>query len=159
MGSVTQDNGQMKQWVPFFREKRLLPLIEKCNQASLLSAEDLEALHRFLPRLSEIFDEAALPRLQHGDLWSGNFMCNDKGAPVLIDPAVYFGHPAVDLGMTRLFGGFAPRFYQSYLHFSSPIPRFQEQCTAANLYPLLIHLYLFGKSYLSSIRSCISQFS
>ena len=159
MGSVPQDNGKMEDWPSFFREKRLRPMVEKCRETNLLPAEDTALLERLFEKLPHYFEGRLVPSLQHGDLWSGNFMCSEDEEPVLIDPAVYFGHPSVDLGMTMLFGGFSPRFYEAYrLHASSQAYN-SAQCAVANLYPLLIHLYLFGRSYLAQIRSCLKQFA
>jgi fructosamine-3-kinase len=97
--------------------------------------------------------------LLHGDLWSGNFMCDTNAQPVLIDPAVYYGHPAVDQGMSTLFGGFAPAFYDAYL-FHAPQPaHYRQQWEVCNLYPLLIHLYLFRTGYLPQIENILQKFS
>ena len=85
-------------------------------------------------------------------------MCNENGEAVLIDTAVYFGHPAIDLGMTTLFGGFHSDFYESY-NYHSPFPsNYKEQWQICNLYPLLIHLILFGKTYLSQIENILQEF-
>ena len=83
-------------------------------------------------------------------------MCNQNFMPVLIDPAVYFGHRSVDLAMTTLFGGFDKSFYEAY-HYHYPFPaNYKMQWSVCNLYPLLIHLLLFGKSYLSQIEHTLS---
>ena len=64
---------------------------------------------------------------------------------MLIDPAPYYGHRSIDLAMTTLFGGFEKAFYESYAH-HYPLPaNYREQWEICNLYPLLIHLNLFGK--------------
>jgi len=34
--------------------------------------------------------------------------------PAIFDPAVYYGDRETDIAMTRLFGGFGPRFYAAY---------------------------------------------
>ena len=87
-----------------------------------------------------------------------NFLFNEKHQPVLIDPAVYYGIPAIDLAMTTLFGGFDEKFYKAY-HYWSPLPsNYKDQWTVCNLYPLLIHLNLFGRGYLSSIESGLRRF-
>ena len=85
-------------------------------------------------------------------------MCSKMQQPVLIDPAVYFGHRSIDLGMTTLFGGFEKSFYEAY-HYHYPLPpNYKEQWAVSNLYPLLIHLLLFGKTYLSSIENTLNDF-
>lgn len=77
---------------------------------------------------------------------------------MLIDPAVYFGHRSMDLAMTTLFGGFEPSFYEAYAyHFPFPA-NYREQWEIGNLYPLLIHLNLFGKSYVGNILHTIQRF-
>jgi fructosamine-3-kinase len=79
--------------------------------------------------------------------------------PVLIDPAVYFGHRGMDLAMTTLFGGFDKRFYDAY-HYHFPLPaNYNEQWQVCNLYPLLIHLNLFGNGYLPEIDGTLKRFS
>ena len=157
MGSVPQINRQEKNWVLFFRANRLEPLVKLCVNKTLLQPKHQEQFEILYQRLLQIFDNEK-PALIHGDLWSGNYMCDKKGMPVLIDPAVYFGHRSVDLAMTTLFGGFHKSFYQVYHHYF-PLPEnYREQWNACNLYPLLIHLYLFGKSYLSKIEQTLDQF-
>jgi len=107
--------------------------------------------------LSNIFATEP-PALLHGDLWSGNYLCSATGQPVLIDPAVYYGHRNMDMAMTTLFGGFDALFYESY-HYHFPLPaNYRQQWEVCNLYPLLIHLNLFGKSYLANILNTIRQY-
>ncbi len=159
MGSVEQLNGWSPQWIDFFIRSRLEPLKEKCLSAGLLSSRHINDLNHFYSRLHQIFDPLQKASVVHGDLWSGNFICNTNSQAVLIDPAAYYGHPSVDLGMSRLFGGFDPVFYDAY-HYHSPFPgNYEEQWKACNLYPLMIHLLLFGRSYLPQIESTLQQFA
>lgn len=157
MGSVVQKNDPSGTWEDFFIQQRLEPLVNACLSKNLLSAQHKNRFEKFYRNLSQFFDGSEKPSLVHGDLWSGNFMCNRNSEPVLIDPAVYYGHPAVDLGMTRLFGGFHSSFYESYSYHSSTTPS-EEQCEACNLYPLLIHLLLFGEGYRTQIENILDTF-
>ena len=159
MGSVPQQNHKKEKWTHFFISQRLQPMIHHCIRAALLQPKHLVAFEKLFEKLSLIFDDSVKPSLVHGDLWSGNFMCNKNGEPVLIDPAVYFGHPAVDLGMTTLFGGFEAAFYEAYKFHSPFPPGHMDQWQVCNLYPLLIHLFLFGKHYLPSIERTLQQFA
>lgn len=159
MGSVPQQNTFSNDWCTFFTEQRLQPLVKKCNAKNLLDANDINLFEKVYKRLPQIFDDAQQPALLHGDLWSGNYMCNEAGEPVLIDPAVYYGHPAMDLGMTTLFGGFDSAFYESYNDHLPLLVNHKEQWQICNLYPLLIHLLLFGKGYLSGIRQTTKAFA
>ncbi len=158
MGSVPQSNVPSKNWVSFFIQHRLTPLVEKSINRNLLPgsySEKVLGLYHFLP---QVFDEA-IPSLVHGDLWSGNYLCNQHAEPVLIDPAAYFGHRSVDLGMTTLFGGFDKEFYEAYnYHYTFPY-NYAEQWELCNLYPLLIHLLLFGKGYLPRLEAIVDKYA
>jgi len=158
MGSIPQSNKQHQSWISFFKEERLQPLVKTCISNKLLSLNHEAQFQFFYQRLPQIFNDEK-PALVHGDLWSGNFMCNNQGQPALIDPAIYFGHRSVDLGMTTLFGGFDKKFYDAY-HYYHPLPiNYKEQWKACNLYPLLIHLILFGKTYLAEIQQTLDRFA
>lgn len=157
MGSVPQRNRQHGSWTTFFSEERLHLMVERCAQKGQLGKTHQQLFAQLEKRLPEIFEVAA-PSLLHGDLWSGNFLCNTREEPVLIDPASYYGHRAVDLAMTTLFGGFRRPFYEAY-HHHFPLPaNYEVQWRVCNLYPLLVHLYLFGSSYLPQIEQTLKQF-
>jgi fructosamine-3-kinase len=133
-------------------------MLLRCEQQGTLHAKHLSRFEALISQLDNIFGSED-PVLLHGDLWSGNFMCNERSQPVLIDPAVYYGHPSMDLGMTRMFGGFHSLFYEAY-RYHKPFPEnYEVQWRVCNLYPLLIHLYLFGPAYLSGIEDILQEFS
>ena len=157
MGSVPQSNAIMDNWIGFFISQRLVPMTERC--ASSLTSRHHRSFENLFKKLPSIFEETSAPVLVHGDLWNGNYMCNAASEPVLIDPAVYYGHSAVDLGMTTLFGGFPPAFYDAYNYHSPFSSNYKEQWSVCNLYPLLIHLYLFGEGYLPQIEQTLEYFA
>jgi len=157
MGSVPQKNQYTKEWESFYIQFRITPLLSMCVEKRLLTSRHIELFNNLFKKIGTIFNHEP-PSLLHGDLWSGNFLCNQQHQPVLIDPAIYYGHRSVDLGMTTLFGGFHETFYDAY-HYHFPLPpNYKEQWKVCNLYPLLIHLFLFGRSYLSSIESTLQDF-
>lgn len=157
MGSLPQANQFADNWTGFFITSRLLPQIELATKHNRLLATHVDSFHQLFKKLDTIFNKEK-PSLLHGDLWSGNFMCNDRSEPVLIDPAIYYGHRSVDMAMTTLFGGFDNSFYDSY-HYYFPLPaNHAEQWEICNLYPLLIHLNLFGQSYLAEIDRTLKRF-
>lgn len=158
MGSVPQQNKAYATWSDFFIQQRLKPLVEQCTSKNLLSSSDHELFEKLYQHIPQLFDDGEKPALLHGDLWSGNYMCSSNGEPVLIDPAVYYGHRSMDIAMTMLFGGFDKSFYESYqYHFPLPA-NYKEQIEICNLYPLLIHLLLFGRGYLTSIQQTLRGF-
>jgi protein-ribulosamine 3-kinase len=158
MGSLTQENTFANNWVDFFIQYRLQPQINLARNQDRLDKNHVASFESLFKKLDSVFNTEN-PSLIHGDLWSGNFMCTDQSLPVLIDPAVYFGHRNMDLAMTTLFGGFDKAFYDSYHYYYPLSPNYRKQWEVCNLYPLLIHLNLFGKSYLSGITNTLKKFS
>lgn len=157
MGALPQSNRQHADWNHFFISERLEPQLRLALDKKLLSVKEVRQFEKLYIRVPQIFSPSR-PVLLHGDLWSGNFLCDEQSRPVLIDPAVYFGHPSVDLAMTTLFGGFDKSFYDSY-NYASPFPtNYHEQWEVCNLYPLLVHLNLFGESYRQAITETIRRY-
>lgn len=78
---------------------------------------------------------------------------------MLIDPAAYAGHRELDLAMMRLFGGFGARVFAAYEEVFPLAPGHAERVPLYQLYPLLVHLELFGAGYLGQVRSCLARLS
>jgi protein-ribulosamine 3-kinase len=156
MGSLPQSNQLSADWNQFFIQHRLQPLVRACFDKQLLHQKHIIQFEKLYASLSTVFG-IQKPVLVHGDLWSGNFLAAKAGHVVLIDPAAYFGIPAVDIGMTLLFGGFDRVFYEVYFHHNARESNFERQCMVCNLYPLLVHLRLFGSSYLSSVEQILRE--
>jgi protein-ribulosamine 3-kinase len=156
IGSLPQKNDKTKGWQEFFYLMRLEPLVKECYDEKLFGKPVLNSFEKLHELLSSIFPNEK-PSLIHGDLWSGNKMNTTKG-PSVFDPAVYYGHREMDLAMSRLFGGFEPAFYRSY-NTEFPLEKGHEQrADICNLYPLLVHVRLFGTGYLQDVLSIIKRF-
>jgi protein-ribulosamine 3-kinase len=158
IGSLTQSNTQHNRWIDFFTEERLNKQMQMALRSGTMKYEDEKNLNRLFLKFESIIPEEN-PSLIHGDLWSGNYMTGINGEPCIIDPAVYYGHREMDLSMTQLFGGFDSIFYESYNSEFPLAPGFEERIDIHNLYPLLVHVNLFGGGYVSQVRSIIKRFS
>ena len=158
IGRLPQANGAAPDWVTFYRDRRLAPQLRRASDASLLPADLRRDFDRLLARLGELVGPAEPPARLHGDLWGGNLMCDREGAPCLIDPAVYGGHREMDLAMMRLFGGFRTATFAAY-HEAYPLaPGHAERVPLYQLYPLLVHVNLFGGSYVASVASALAPY-
>jgi fructosamine-3-kinase len=159
LGATPQLNGWMDDWVEFWRAHRLGHQLELAWDNGLSDPELDRLGDRLLGRLGEWIDLPGEPFcLLHGDLWSGNFLVDEKGGPVLIDPAVYYGHREADLAMTRLFGGFSPEFYRAYEKEWPLPPGSAERLEIYKLYHLLNHLNLFGRGYRDGCLGILRRF-
>lgn len=157
MGSLTQSNRLHTSWAEFFVQERLEPQLALGRRSGLLTKRVAEQFEALCPKLNELcpFEE---PALIHGDLWAGNYMINSLQEPVLFDPAIAYANREADIAMTRLFGGFQQTFYDSYNE-QFPLQKgWEERADLWNLYPLLIHINLFGVSYLGQVLSILNRF-
>lgn len=154
IGSLPQSNLGHCLWERFFWHERIKPQLEMAIEKGFMNIKILEQENKFLQLFKNVFNPHP-PALLHGDLWSGNYLIDESGNAVLIDPAVYYGHPMMDIGMTKLFGGFGKDFYDAYFQNSSISGDVKTQIELAQLYYLLVHLNLFGKSYLKSVNQIL----
>ena len=155
IGSLPQENPAETDWAVFYARHRLLPQYRMAREQALMAREEIPDVDHMIARISALAENAR-PSLLHGDLWGGNFLISDSGIPYLIDPAVYYGHAEVDLAMSLLFGGFSPHFYGAYHEMIPKKPGFDRRVKLYQLYYLLVHLNLFGRSYYGSVSAISS---
>lgn len=156
LGSLFQRNTQHSSWADFYMTCRIMPFVSTLSNQGLLNSRDSQAAENFCHRLNELFPSEQ-PALLHGDLWNGNFMFTDKG-PAIFDPAVYYGHREMDLGMTLLFGGFDKQFYEAYQEVYPLVKGWQQRVAYAQLYPILAHAIIFGETYVPAVRNILKPF-
>jgi protein-ribulosamine 3-kinase len=155
IGATRQINDRSSDWVEFWHRHRLgyqLQLGRMNGYSGRLQTEG----EQLIGRLDAFFLEQPVASLLHGDLWSGNYSFDDKGHPVLFDPAVYYGDREADIAMTELFGGFSHDFYAAYREAYPLDPGYRVRKTLYNLYHILNHLNLFGGGYLRQAEQMIS---
>ena len=157
IGSLVQQNNYHSTWEDFYTNERLLVLVELGLNKKLLSSTDVKQIERLCIRLSEIVPTEH-PGLVHGDLWRGNIMCNKNNAPVLIDPALYYGHREMDIGMLHLFGSISEVALENYQNVYPLEKGWLERMDVFQLYPFLVHLILFGTSYLGLVRKIANRY-
>lgn len=157
IGSLPQYNDSRETWTAFFAEMRLGVQCKMARDSGKIDGTVVSNFEKLYPSLENLFPEEK-PALIHGDLWSGNFMVGPDGGPCIIDPAVYYGHREMDLGMSALFGGFDRQFYLSYHEEYSLEKGWEERLDLANLYPLMVHVNLFGGGYLGQVKNILKKF-
>lgn len=157
IGSLPQENTFENSWSEFYYQRRILPLMMICRQRNIFSEAEVKRYARLETTFSEIFPAEA-PALLHGDLWSGNYMIADQGEAAIFDPAVYYGHREMDLGMSKLFGGFDKRFYDAYQEQFPLEGDWLSRTELTQLYPLLVHLVLFGGHYHGEVVRILKRY-
>lgn len=158
LGAAPQMNASAESWPEFFAEHRIgfqIRWAQKQGLADRALQDDCEAIMARMDQLLEGRDLGT--SLLHGDLWSGNYLCDADGQPVIIDPAVYYGCREAEFGMIRLFGSCPGTFYDAYqAHWPMP-GGWQRRVDVYVLYHLLNHLNLFGSGYLGQSRQLAAE--
>lgn len=147
IGSLPQRNTPTANWADFFAEQRLGFQQQIAHERGRMTPERERLLNDLRADLPDLLPNAEASLL-HGDLWGGNYMCLSGDIPAIYDPAVYFGHREVELAFTELFGKFPTRFYQAYDSIYPLDPQYDHtRKQIYQLYPLMVHLNLFGGHY------------
>jgi fructosamine-3-kinase len=157
IGTLKQYNTPYSSWPVFYAFNRLQPLTRAAYDQQLMDKGMVVQMEQLWKQLPAMFPDEK-PALLHGDLWSSNFMVGKDGRACVYDPAVYYGHREMDLAMTRLFGGFDTRFYFSYQTMYPLAEGWQSRIGVCQLYPLMVHLLLFGGSYYNNVKEILDEF-
>lgn len=157
LGSTPQPNAWEEDGYAFFAERRLRFQAQLALHRRLIDRPEAQRVDALADRLSALIPEQP-PSMIHGDLWSGNAISDAIGAPAMIDPAAHYGWAEAELGMTALFGGFPETFYAAYEEARPLAPGWRGRLPIYNLYHLLNHLNLFGRSYSPQVRSVLNRY-
>jgi fructosamine-3-kinase len=159
VGAAPMRNVPAPSWPEWYAADRLLPYLRAARDAGALpdgTAAEVEAVAERLPGLAGPVEP---PARLHGDLWSGNVLWSPEGA-VLIDPAAHGGHRETDLAMLALFG--CPHLDTVLAAYDEAAPLaagWRERVPLHQLFPLLVHVVLFGGGYaeqaLSAARAAL----
>jgi len=158
IGPLHQPNPKMTRWIPFFRDARLMFMAREAYAEGSLPAPLFGRIERLADRLSDYLVEPPFPSLLHGDLWTGNVLVKGRRIAGFVDPAISFGHPEIELAFTTMFGTFGAAFFEAYESLSPLAPGFHDlRRDLYNLYPTLVHVRLFGASYLGGIERTLAR--
>ncbi len=157
IGTLPQTNDVRPSWADFYGANRIRPLQRRASDAGLLPGALSRRLDRLVEDLPQLVGADEPVARLHGDLWSGNVLVDERGLPCLIDPACYGGHREVDLAMMKLFGGFEDAVFEAYERASPLSPESGARVALYQIYPLLVHLCLFGGSYLRMLNRTVAN--
>ena len=157
IGPLPQPNPEGPRWVPFFRDHRLMHMARAAHDEGRLPAPLFGRIERLAERLDDYLIEPAFPSLLHGDLWTGNVLLRGNRIAGFVDPAIYCGHPEIELAFTTMFGTFGKPFFEAYESLLPLEPGFHAvRRDVYNLSPTLVHVRLFGASYVSRIEGTLT---
>jgi fructosamine-3-kinase len=159
IGGLAQPNGWMDSWRDFFRDRRLLHMARDAHEARRLPSALLGRIESLAGRLERWINDDATPSLIHGDMWGGNVLTKDGRIAGFVDPAIYYADAEIELAFSTMFGTFGDAFFRRYGELR-PLRAgfFEERRDLYNLYPLLVHVRLFGGSYVDSVERTLTRY-
>ena len=123
-----------------------------------LDRDLMSRIERLAVRLPDLIGQPGAPALIHGDVWGGNVLVRSGRVAAFIDPAIYHADPEIELAFSTLFGTFGVEFFDRYQEHRPLRPGFIElRRDLYNLYPLLVHVRLFGASYVSQVEVIVQR--
>ena len=158
LGSAHQPNSVCPTWPEFVAVRRIGFQIRWAADQGLVDSKLKSDCETIVARMQDLLSgRDEVTSLLHGDLWSGNYLFDTDGQPVLIDPAVSYGCREAEWGMIKLFGGCPPEFEAAYLDQWPLAAGWRRRVLIYLLYHQLNHLNLFGSSYLGGCRSTAAE--
>ena len=165
LGSLYLDNTQSEDWVEFFRQCRLMPRLKAAVDSGNLPLEFIPLVEKISAHLSELCGPSVVPALLHGDVHTNNILSTPTG-PVFIDPAIYFGHPEMDLASLDFFvlaypGYFTPvpdEFYQGYQELTPIEPGYAWRRDLWRIPNWLAMVELDGPRHVDSLRDAMKNY-
>lgn len=161
IGRAPMLNKPEPDWPAFYANHRVEPYLRTAVDTGALTAADGAVLSRALDVIADVAGPAEPPSRLHGDLWSGNVHFGRDGRAWLLDPAAHGGHRETDLAMLALFSApYLERILAAYDERSPLAPGWRDRVALHQLFPLLVHCVLFGRSYaaqsVSAARAVLS---
>jgi fructosamine-3-kinase len=159
IGGLHQPNPWTDSWAAFFRQHRLLYMGAEAMKAGRLPATTLGRLERLAGRIERWIEEPEPPALIHGDVWTTNVLAQGDRITGFLDPAIYYADREMELAFITLFGSFGQAFFDRYQALRPIRPGFWEaRRELYNLYPLLVHVRLFGGGYVAAVERTLRRF-
>ncbi|MFC4550845.1 MULTISPECIES: fructosamine kinase family protein [Halorussus] len=160
VGSVDLPNPWTDSWVEFYRDRRVEYAAGLVRESGRLPPSLAERVGEFADALDGLLVEPDAPGLVHGDLWTGNVLADPDAGEVraFLDPACYYAHPEIELAYVDWTGTFGEAFFDRYRERRGIASGFfPERRDAYAVYPLLVHVYYFGESYVPELGETLSR--
>lgn len=156
-GPLYQDNRPLSDWPTFYAERRLWPRFMGAINAGNMPTEVIRQVEKLILRLPNLCDSQVVPILLHGDAHQNNFISTERGA-VAIDPAVYYGHPEMDLAYIDYFHPVPDDVFVAYQEELSIDSGFRERRDLWRVYGYLAVVEVAGATYLPALIKAVRKY-
>ena len=156
-GPFYQDNRPLPDWPTFYAERRLWPRFMGAINAGHLPTEIIRQVEKLILRIPRLCDSQVAPTLLHGDAQQNNFISTEKGA-VVIDPAVYYGHPEMDLAYVDYFHPVSDDLFVGYKEILPIDSGFSERRELWRIYSYLAIVEVDDTTYLPKLINAVQKY-
>lgn len=156
-GPLYQDNRPTPDWLSFYTERRLWPRLMAAIESGNLPTESIRQVEKLIARLPRLGLPECEPVLLHGDAQQNNYVSTAQGAMV-IDPAVYYGNPELDLAYVDYFQPVPPEVFEGYREIRPIEPGFPERRELWRISAILAVITVEGVHYLEWLNRAVQKY-
>ena len=159
IGGLKQINSSSKNWLEFYRDKRLTYIFDLVNKNQPMDETINTKIDLLIKKMDNFIPNKPISSLLHGDLWEGNILFKNKKFVGFIDPGSFYGHNELEISYLRWFN---PKFIdESFLDkYNDHIKidkYYLEYEPIYQLYYSLLNVYLWDRSYIEDVRKLLEK--
>jgi len=147
-GPLTQPSPWITDWPRFYAAHRIGHVLDLCRSTGAIDPALATRVDRICESTEDYVTVDHEPGLIHGDVWQNNLLTDGDSILTFLDPACCYADPEIELAYvdwTETFGAFFFERYDELRGIDSGF--FERRRFLYRLFPLLVHLHLFGSPY------------
>jgi protein-ribulosamine 3-kinase len=156
-GPFYQDNRPLDDWLSFYAERRVAPLLRLATDSGHLPADLGRQVEKLMTRLPELCGPAVAPALLHGDAQQNNFISTANGVLLIDTAAIYYGHPEIDLALVDYFQVVPADVFEGYQEEMPIAAGFAERRELWRVFAYLALITVDG-GFAGRLRAAVRQY-
>ncbi len=156
-GPLYQDNRPLEDWGTFYAERRVWPRFMGAINAGNMTTDAIHMVEKLITRLPDLCGSNVEPTLLHGDAQKNNFITAENETFV-IDPAIYYGHPEIDLAYVDYFEPVPEDVFLGYREFLPIEADFHERRDLWRVYGYLAAVEVEGGQHLNKLVNAVKTY-
>ena len=159
IGGLRQINSSSKNWLEFYREKRLTYIFDLVNKNQPMDETINTKIDLLIKKMDNFIPNKPISSLLHGDLWEGNILFKNKKFVGFIDPGSFYGHNELEISYLRWFNPkfIDENFLDKYNDHIKIDKYYLEYEPIYQLYYSLLNVYLWDRSYIEDVRKLLKR--
>jgi len=159
IGGLRQINSNSKNWLEFYRDKRLTYIFDLINKNQPMDETINTKIDLLIKKMDNFIPNKPISSLLHGDLWEGNILFKNKKFVGFIDPGSFYGHNELEISYLRWFNPkfIDENFLDKYNDHIKIDKYYLEYEPIYQLYYSLLNVYLWDRSYIEDVRKLLEK--